>query len=76
MPTVIVSPCGTSLLTNSTHDALRKQLTQAKNLKECEIDKTQKEIIDKHINERKELIQNAELSKVRGLSAELNGIIT
>jgi putative CRISPR-associated protein (TIGR02619 family) len=76
MPTVIVSPCGTSLLTNSTHDALRKQLTQATNLKECEIDKTQKEIIDKHINERKELIQNAELSKVRGLSAELNGIIT
>ncbi|MBH8578086.1 putative CRISPR-associated protein [Nostocaceae cyanobacterium CENA369] len=76
MPTVIVSPCGTSLLTNDTDDSLRKLLNKTTNCKETELNPEQKEVIDKHIAERRERMRKAKVSEARKLSAELNGIIT
>ena len=75
-PTIIISPCGTSLLTNGTEENLRKLLNQTTNCKKEELTKEQKNIIDKHITERRQLIQNAGINEARKLSAELNGIIT
>ncbi|MEA5620638.1 putative CRISPR-associated protein [Cronbergia sp. UHCC 0137] len=75
-PTIIISPCGTSLLTNGTEENLRKLLNQTTNCKKEELTKEQKDIIDKHIAERREIIQTAGINEARKFSAELNGIIT
>lgn len=75
-PTIIISPCGTSLLTNGTDENLRKLLNKTTNLQEKELSQEQKEIISKHINERKILLQNSGINEAKKLSAELNGIIT
>ncbi len=76
MSTVIVSPCGTSLLTNQTDDELRKLLIRTANSQESELTKEEKEIIDRHLVKRRDLILNAGLNEAQKLSAELNGIIT
>ncbi|MGA9382123.1 MAG: hypothetical protein WBV73_25465, partial [Phormidium sp.] len=76
MPTVIVSPCGTSLLTNQTDEELRKLLIRTANSQETELTDEQKKTIAKHLDKRRELILNADLNEARKLSAELNGIIT
>lgn len=76
MPTVMVSPCGTSVLTNDTEEPLRKLLNRTANCKEEDLTAEQKEIIDKHLVQRQQQIADADLSKARKLSAELNGIIT
>jgi putative CRISPR-associated protein (TIGR02619 family) len=76
MPRVIVSPCGTSLLTNGTDESLRKLLIKISNYKEVDFSQEEKKIVDKHCVQRKQEIHNADISKARQLSAELNGIIT
>lgn len=76
MPTVVISPCGTSLLTNQTDEELRKLLIKTANSQETELTDEQKETIARHLVKRRELILNADLNEARKLSAELNGIIT
>lgn len=80
MPRVIVSPCGTSLLTNRHQDTpnpeLRELLLQTANAKAYELTTAQKAAIDDHIHQRRQLLQTAELTTVKRLSAELNGILT
>jgi putative CRISPR-associated protein (TIGR02619 family) len=76
MPTIIVSPCGTSLLTNNTDESLRKLLIKIANCQKTELTDEQHKTIEQHLLERQERIEKADLNEVRRLSAELNGIIT
>lgn len=76
MPTVIVSACGTSLLTNQTDPVLRDILIKTANSQPSELTQEQKEIIDEHLIKRQKEIDNADLNTIKRLSAELNGIIT
>jgi putative CRISPR-associated protein (TIGR02619 family) len=77
MSTVIVSPCGTSLLTNSTPEHLRKLLLQTANFQEAALTPEQKQEIDSHIQHRRDLLlHNDDFSQIKRLSAELNGILT
>lgn len=76
MPKVIISPCGTSLLTNGTPELLRKLLIKTSNCKEADFSQEDKKLVDEHCEKRQQQIQNAEISEARKLSAELNGIIT
>ncbi len=76
MPTVFVSPCGTSILTNQTEDTLRKLLIRTANCREDELSFEDKATIDQHLQERGQLIKSADIKQAQKLSAELNGIIT
>jgi putative CRISPR-associated protein (TIGR02619 family) len=76
MPRVIVSPCGTSLLTNDTDESLRKFLNKRSNLQEKEFSQEDKKVVDQHFAQREQEIHTADITKARKLSAELNGIIT
>lgn len=75
-PRVIVSSCGTSILTNDSGE-LRNYITGLANHKESELTAEDKQKLDDHARERQERLKNAEsLEQVKRLSAELNGIIT
>lgn len=76
MPNVIVSPCGTSLLTNQIEESLRKLINRNSNLKEFEISAEDKIAIDSHYEERKIQLNQATIQDAKKLSAELNGILT
>lgn len=76
MPRVLVSPCGTSLLTNGTDESLRRLLIKTSNYKEVDFSQEEKKIVDKHCAQREEEIHAADIAKARKLSAELNGLIT
>jgi putative CRISPR-associated protein (TIGR02619 family) len=74
---VFVSPCGTSLLTNQVDSQLRQKLATTANYKETDFTKEEKEEIWQHIQQRKQKILDlSDLSKVKEISAELNGILT
>ncbi|MDJ1183317.1 hypothetical protein [Roseofilum casamattae] len=76
MPKVFVSACGTSLLTNGADNSLRSLLISTSNEKETQLASEDKATIDKHLQTRTQLLQNASLSEIKRLSAELNGIVT
>lgn len=78
MAQILVSPCGTSLLTNKTTPELRQLLLTTTNAKDSDLKSDEKVIIDEHIKSRSELLNSSELDIkiVKDLSAELNGIIT
>ncbi len=75
-PELIVSPVGTSLLTNSAPDDLRKQLLSTANAKESELTSEQKNLIDTRTNEVREKLLDADFEEWKKMSAELNGILT
>jgi putative CRISPR-associated protein (TIGR02619 family) len=76
MPNVIVSPCGTSLLTNQIDDSLRKLINRNSNLKEAEISSEDKAQIDRHYQQRSQELNEEDIEGAKKLSAELNGILT
>lgn len=78
IPSVFVSPCGTSLLTNNVPSELRQLLLKTANLQEHELTSDQKEQIAQHIQKRRETLLDPSLNleAIRKMSAELNGIIT
>jgi putative CRISPR-associated protein (TIGR02619 family) len=78
MANVIVSPCGTSILTNDTPKELRGLLFKTANMKEEELTPDQKRVIDGHCQQRRDLLlaEGKDLAVAKDISAELNGIIT
>ncbi|MDR0762086.1 MAG: hypothetical protein LBF13_03420, partial [Campylobacteraceae bacterium] len=70
---LILSTCGTSILTNNGNDNLRKLLNQYANVKNSnDILSTDKNNIVKHINECKKTFTNSSFEDAKRSSAELN----
>lgn len=77
MAKVIISPCGTSLLTNQTDSSLRQVLMKTANYQEKDLKAEEKTIIEQHIQQRKQqILETLDLTQAKQLSAELNGILT
>ncbi|TXH72150.1 MAG: putative CRISPR-associated protein [Thiothrix sp.] len=76
MPNVIISTCGTSILTNNIDNDLRSLLNRYTNLQDfsgCpEIDRRQ---IEQHIVQRQQLVSNCSDSELAKLSAEMNALL-
>jgi len=76
-PKIIISSCGTSVLTNQTNNELRGLINQLANAKESYLSEDQKNRLDTHVKERQILIEKIQNpNEAKKLSAELNGIIT
>lgn len=76
MSRLILSPCGTSSLTNNTPDHLRKLLLSTSDLREKALSDNQYEEIECHIETRRAELLQSDLLMAKRLSAELNGILT
>ena len=76
-PCLIVSTCGTSLLTNGVNPDLRNILTEFANYPKVEdVPPEQRQHIQQHIDTRRdEFAQETDLQRLMDLSAELNGVI-
>lgn len=74
--TLVVSTCGTSVLTNSSDIDVRRRLSETTNCREGDIDQQEREFICSRIREQeKRLADSCGLVAARRTSAELNGII-
>lgn len=76
MPNVIVSTCGTSILTNGADEPLRKLLNKHANLRnahECLLE--DRTAIENHIRQRKADALNADELTLARLSAEMNALL-
>ncbi len=76
MPKVIVSTCGTSLLTNTPDSNLRQLLMKTANYQSKDFLTEEKRQIDSHINNIQAKLTEMTLTEVKKISAELNGILT
>lgn len=76
MSKLIVSTCGTSLLTNGTDAGLRNLLMKTANYQENDFNAENKQLIDNHIQTIQEQFRNMDKVNVKKISAELNGIMT
>ncbi len=75
MPSIIVSTCGTSILTNGITDELRSLLQRTANHLEGELEAEERSRIDLHLQSRdRELAKCASFDEARNASAELNGL--
>jgi len=72
---LIVSTCGTSLLTNGASGELRSELTRYANVGQEEVPPDVWMRIEEHAEKRREELRTAPLERIRELSAELNGIL-
>lgn len=75
MNKLIISPCGTSILTNGASNDDRKLLIKNANKKLEEINIKDKETIDKRVNLILEEMKNYTLENAKKKSAELNSLI-
>lgn len=75
MPNLIVSTCGTSLLTNGANGDMRRVLITHANAKERDIDASDRCRIDEWVEERRQDLLNADDDQAARLSAELNGLL-
>lgn len=75
MPTLFVSSCGTSLLTNAAPLDLMNLLKDTANDIEKEIAPYARQTIDSRLEQQRQRLADASTAEVRQLSAELNGII-
>jgi putative CRISPR-associated protein (TIGR02619 family) len=75
MPDLIISTCGTSLLTNKCNPDLRASLTKMTNKKQIELSPEEIQIVDERVQICLENLNQADPENARKLSAELNGII-
>ena len=76
MKTVTVSTCGTSILTNGTHEDDVKFLRSNANKRQSEYNLEEIAIISNIVGEKSNLLVNSEPKDVQRLSAELNGFIS
>ncbi|MFQ3679499.1 MAG: putative CRISPR-associated protein, partial [Pseudanabaenaceae cyanobacterium] len=75
-PWFILSPCGTSILTNGATEAQRKSLSQYANAQTlAEIPEGDRNLLEKRIDEVKSKLAQATEKEAAQMSAELNGII-
>jgi putative CRISPR-associated protein (TIGR02619 family) len=72
---VIVSTSGTSVLSNKSSPEERKFLTETANLREKDLTPLQKGRIDEIAGKKKMVLLQSTIPEVRGLSAELNGLL-
>lgn len=75
-PRVIVSTCGTSILTNESDDERRRLINGLANCRESDLTPQDRQTLEQHIEERKQMVEEAEDDRIKKLSAELNGILT
>jgi len=76
LPSIVVSTCGTSLLTNKVAQGLNDLLRKTANAKANDLSKEEKNAIDAHMKEREEtLLALQSFGDVRDASAELNGLL-
>ena len=75
MPNLIVSTCGTSLLTNGADGDMRRLLVTHANAKEQDIDVRLREKIDEWVKQRQARLLGADDREAARLSAELNGLL-
>ncbi|QYJ16482.1 hypothetical protein Rxycam_02315 [Rubrobacter xylanophilus DSM 9941] len=74
---LVLTTCGTSLLTNGVDQEVRARINQLANHTERDLSAQDKELLDQHIDERSRLLSGTKnLDEIRSLSAELNGLIT
>ncbi|MFA7481771.1 MAG: putative CRISPR-associated protein [Vulcanimicrobiota bacterium] len=73
---LIVSTCGTSILTNNVPDELRKLLMTTANSNEKKLEDAQREQISSHIAARSHQLKESNTDQVKRLSAELNSLLT
>lgn len=72
---LIVSTVGTSLLTNQAREeSLRKMLIKLANLGQDELTDEQRQLIDAHLEQAKEVLKSGQDECIRKASAELSGI--
>lgn len=72
---LVVSTCGTSVLTNGAGDDMRRLLVTYANKKEKDIPSTEREGIDRWIEERSKELGNACDDVAARMSAEINGLL-
>ena len=75
MPNLIVSTCGTSLLTNGADEDMRQLLVTHANAKQHDIDKSVRDQIDAWVERRRKHLLEADDQEAARLSAELNGLL-
>jgi len=76
MPTVILSPCGTSTLTNGTTTDVRDLLIQTADSQAADLIPKQHQVNSRHLQTREQHLLNADPVIATQLSAELNGILS
>ena len=76
MKIITVSTCGTSILTNGTHENDVKFIRSNANKRESEYNSEEIARINKIADEKSSLLINSDSNDVRSLSAELNGFIS
>ncbi len=75
MPNLIVSTCGTSLLTNNASNDVRPLLIRHANLKNAtDCPTTERLLIDNHLRQRASDVKQASDTELAKLSAEMNAI--
>lgn len=75
-PRLILSPCGTSLLTNGSTDEERRLLNRHTNTRTLEEMGSDRAVVEGRIRAVRERLQNAIPTEACRASAELNGILT
>jgi|TARA_B100002003_G_C14083429_1_gene521204 putative CRISPR-associated protein (TIGR02619 family) len=75
-PLFILSPCGTSLLSNQAIDAERRLVGECANIKQFEqIPQEYRHKLQALVNRAEKKLKNADIASASCMSAELNGII-
>lgn len=76
-PSLIISTCGTSILTNESDNERRALINGLANCQERDITPENKQALEQHIQERQQILENTrDTNQIKRLSAELNGILT
>ncbi len=74
-PRLIVTSCGTSLLTNRAPAELQEKLNRSANARGSDLPPDLKREFEAHKQSRRDALMAADLAGVRKMSAELNGIL-
>lgn len=74
-PTLVVSTCGTSLLTNKSTDEIRGLLNRSANMQEQDFSISDRTKILDWLSQKRKLLFDSSLQDIRRMSAELNGLI-
>ncbi len=73
--TLMISTCGTSLLTNKAERQVIDLLRTSANLRQQDLTPEQQKVIDERVQACREQLNQSDTATVRQLSAELNGLL-
>lgn len=74
-PTLMISTCGTSLLTNGAEPSLAKLLRDSANWRQQDFDAAQRQAVDSRIATVRAKLLQSNISAIREMSAEFNGLL-